>query len=118
MTSPLGKPLALPRIEFAEALSIDVGSTTLPFVKTFGLTGGIGMGKSTAADLLRKRGLPVVDSDIIARQVVEPGQPALAEIQQAFGKEIVAAEGRLRRDALAQRVFADTEARRKLEEIL
>ena len=76
------------------------------------------MGKSTAADLLRKRGLPVVDSDIIARQVVEPGQPALAEIQQAFGKEIVAADGRLRRDALAQRVFADTEARRKLEEIL
>src|SRR5438552_2521679 len=118
MTSPLGKPLALPRIEFAEALSIDVGSTTLPFVKSFGLTGGIGMGKSTAADLLRKRGLPVVDSDVVARQVVESGQPALAEIERLFGKEIVGDDGRLRRDELARRVYADASARRALEDIL
>ena len=87
-------------------------------MKTFGLTGGIGMGKSTAADLLRKRALPVVDSDVIAREVVEPGQPALAEVQQVFGGDIVGADGRLRRDELARRVFADAEARRKLEEIL
>jgi dephospho-CoA kinase len=87
-------------------------------VKTFGLTGGIGMGKSTAAELLRKRGFPVVDSDVIARQVVEPGQPALAEVQQLFGEEIVGADGRLRRDELARRVFTDPEARRKLEGIL
>lgn len=87
-------------------------------MKTFGLTGGIGMGKSTAAELLRNRGVPVVDSDVIARQVVEPGQPALLEIQDAFGEDIVGADGRLRRDELARRVFADTEARRTLEVIL
>src|SRR5436190_1394321 len=87
-------------------------------MKTFGLTGGIGMGKSTTADLLRKRGFPVVDSDVIARQVVEPGQPALAEVQGLFGQEIVGADGRLRRDELARRVFTDAEARRRLEGIL
>src|SRR5438552_2852897 len=87
-------------------------------MKTFGLTGGIGMGKSTAADLLRNRGLPVVDSDVIARQIVEPGQPALAEVQRLFGGEIVGADGRLRRDELARRVFTDPEARRRLEGIL
>src|SRR5262245_24685899 len=76
------------------------------------------MGKSTAADLLRQRGLAVVDSDVIARQVVEPGQPALAEVQRLFGAEIVGADGRLRRDELARRVFADIEARRGLEGIL
>src|SRR5438309_2178858 len=54
------------------------------------------MGKSTAADLLRKRGLLVVDSDVIARQAVEPGQPALAEIRQLFGAEMVGDDGRLR----------------------
>ena len=87
-------------------------------MKTFGLTGGIGMGKSTAADLLRKQGLPVVDSDVIARQIVEPGQPALAEVQRLFGGEIAGADGRLRRDELARRVFTDAEARRRLEGIL
>jgi dephospho-CoA kinase len=87
-------------------------------VKTFGLTGGIGMGKSTAADLLHKGGLPVVDSDVIARQVVEPGQPALAELRQFFGEGIIGADGRLRRDELARRVFADADTRRKLEAIL
>jgi len=87
-------------------------------VKTFGLTGGIGMGKSTAADLLRQRGFPVVDSDVIAREIVEPGQPALAEIRQLFGREILGDDGRLRRDELAKRVFADASARLKLEEIL
>ena len=76
------------------------------------------MGKSTTADLLRRRGLAVIDSDVIARQVVEPGQPALAEIERLFGKEIIGGDGRLRRDELAQRVFTDADARRKLEEIL
>jgi dephospho-CoA kinase len=83
-----------------------------------GLTGGIGMGKSTAADLLRQRGLPVIDTDLIARQLVEPGQPVLAEIQQLFGPEIIGEDGRLRRDELARRVFADAESRRRLEEVL
>lgn len=87
-------------------------------VKTFGLTGGVGMGKSTAAGLLRKRGLSVVDSDVIARQIVEPGQPALADVQRRFGWGIIGDDGRLRRDELARRVFADPEARRDLEAIL
>jgi dephospho-CoA kinase len=87
-------------------------------MKTFGLTGGIGMGKSTAAQLLEQRGIPVVDSDAIARQVVEPGQPALEEIRQAFGETIVGADARLRREELARRVFTDVIARRTLEDIL
>ena len=82
-----------------------------------GLTGGIGMGKSTAADLLQQRGLPVVDTDILARQIVEPGQPALEEIRRSFGQEMVGADGRLRRDELARRVFSDDNSRKQLEAI-
>ncbi len=76
------------------------------------------MGKSACADLLRKRGLPVIDTDELAREVVEPGQPALEEIQRAFGPEVVQANGQLRRDVLARRVFADPAARKTLEGIL
>ena len=87
-------------------------------MKVFGLTGGIGMGKSTSDQLLRERGVAVVDSDLLARQIVEPGQPAVAEIKKVFGEEIVAPDGRLRRDELARRVFADATARKHLEDIL
>jgi len=87
-------------------------------VKVCGLTGGVGMGKSTAAQFLRVRGAQVVDADELARQLVQPGQPALAEIQTEFGKKVVAPEGRLRRDELARIVFADAAARKKLETIL
>ncbi|MGA3285626.1 MAG: dephospho-CoA kinase, partial [Verrucomicrobiota bacterium] len=83
-----------------------------------GLTGGIGMGKSITAQFLRERGAQIVDTDELARQLVEPGQPALNEIQAAFGKNIVAPGGRLRRDELARIVFSDAAARRKLETIL
>jgi dephospho-CoA kinase len=76
------------------------------------------MGKSAAAELLRSRGVPVVDTDDLARQVVEPGQPALAEVEQAFGSEIVGADGRLQRQELARRVFADPAARKRLEDIM
>ena len=76
------------------------------------------MGKSACADLLRARRVPVVDTDELARQVVEPGQPALAEIRRAFGPEIVGPDGCLRRDELARWVFADPSARRRLEAIL
>ena len=76
------------------------------------------MGKSTAAALLAEKGVSVVDTDVLARQVVEPGQPALLEIAQAFGRELIAADGTLRRDALAAIVFADEAKRRQLEEIL
>jgi dephospho-CoA kinase len=87
-------------------------------MKVCGLTGGVGMGKSTAAEFLRARGAQVVDTDELARQLVQPGQPALAEIQAEFGKSIVASDGRLRRDELARIVFADAAARKKLETIL
>jgi len=87
-------------------------------MKVYGLTGSVGMGKSTSDKLLRDRGVAVVDTDIIARQLVEPGQPALAEIQASFGSEIVSPEGRLRRDELGRRVFGDAVARARLEGIL
>jgi dephospho-CoA kinase len=87
-------------------------------MKVLGLTGGIGMGKSTSAELFRALGLPVVDTDDLARQIVEPGQSALAEVVAAFGPLIVGSGGQLRRDELARRVFADPAARRTLEGIL
>jgi len=87
-------------------------------MKVFGLTGGIGMGKSVAARFLEERGVKVVDTDTLARQLVEPGRPALAEIQEVFGQNVVAPDGQLRRDALAQIVFTDPATRRKLESIL
>jgi dephospho-CoA kinase len=87
-------------------------------MKLFGLTGGIGMGKSTAARFLRERGAQVVDTDELAHRLVEPGQAALAEIQAVFGKSIVAPDGQLRRDELAQIVFTDPAARNRLEAIL
>ena len=87
-------------------------------MKVYGLTGGVGMGKSTSEKLLRERGIAVMDTDAIARQIVEPGQPALAEIQALFGPDIVSPDGRLRRDELARRVFSDSAARSRLESIL
>ncbi|MEY2465863.1 MAG: dephospho-CoA kinase [Verrucomicrobiota bacterium] len=86
-------------------------------MKVFGLTGGIGMGKSTAARLLGERGLPVVDTDQLARDIVEPGQPALQEIQNVFGSHVIGADGHLRRGELAKIVFSDVAAREKLENI-
>lgn len=87
-------------------------------MKLFGLTGGIGMGKSTSAALLSARGIPVIDTDVVAREFVEPGQPALAEIAQAFGPAILDETGRLRRGVLGERVFGDAAQLRKLEAIL
>ena len=86
-------------------------------MKVFGLTGGIGMGKSAAEKILRERGVPVIDTDTLARQVVEPGQPAMREMQLAFGNEILTPDGSLNREALAGLVFKDVEARQKLEAI-
>jgi dephospho-CoA kinase len=87
-------------------------------MKVCGLTGGVGMGKSTVAGFFRTRGAQVVDADELARQLVQPGQPALAEIQAEFGPAVIAPDGRLRRDELARIVFADAAARKKLEAIL
>lgn len=87
-------------------------------MQVLGLTGGIGMGKSAAETLLRQRGVAVIDTDTLARQVVEPGQPALEEIRRYFGPEMLSPDGRLRREALARRVFADPQARLQLEALL
>ena len=76
------------------------------------------MGKSTTAQFLRERGAQTVDTDELARQLVQPGEPALSEIQMVFGKNIVAPDGQLCRDELARIVFADAAARKKLEAIL
>jgi dephospho-CoA kinase len=82
-----------------------------------GLTGGIGSGKSTVAGLLRAKGATVVDADEVARAVVEPGEPALAELVERFGDGILSADGRLDRPALAAIAFADEDGRKALGEI-
>jgi dephospho-CoA kinase len=87
-------------------------------MKLFGITGGVGMGKSTSASLLERRGIAVVDTDRIARQLVEPGQAALGEIAAAFGPSILLPTGSLNRKELARRVFADAGQRGILEKIL
>lgn len=87
-------------------------------MKVLGLTGGVGMGKSAAARLLQQRGVPLVDTDDLARDAVEPGQPALKEVKNTFGTEVIDHQGRLKRDVLARLVFADSHARKKLEAIL
>ena len=87
-------------------------------MKVCGLTGGVGMGKSTAAGFLLTSGVRVIDTDDLARELVQPGEPALTEIVVAFGKEILGAEGQLQRAELARRIFASAPARQKLEAIL
>ena len=81
------------------------------------LTGGIGAGKSTVAAMLAARGAVVLDADQVARDVVEPDQPAFAQIVERFGDDVVGADGRLDRAALAQRAFADEQSRKDLESI-
>lgn len=83
-----------------------------------GLTGGIGSGKSAVADAFARRDIHVVDADHAARWVVEPGRPALAQIAEHFGKQVLSADGTLNRPALRQLIFADAGERRWLEALL
>ena len=83
----------------------------------FGLTGGIASGKSTVAARLRARGVPVIDADELARQVVGPGSEGLRDVAIAFGAGALSPDGTLNRPALAAVVFSDAAARRKLEAI-
>lgn len=83
-----------------------------------GLTGGIASGKTTVADLFADLGAAVVDTDVIAREVVQPGQPALEEIRAEFGAAVIAKDGTLDRGSMRQLVFADDQARQRLEAIL
>lgn len=86
-------------------------------LRVFGLTGGTGSGKSSVAALLRERGVPVVDADELAREVVAPGSTGLAEVVAAFGPQLLDAEGNLDRKQLGALVFSDAEARKRLNSI-
>lgn len=83
-----------------------------------GLTGGIASGKSAAAALFAERGVPVVDADVVARQLVAPGEPALEEIRCAFGPSVLDASGNLDRRRLRELIFENDARRRELEAIL
>lgn len=86
-------------------------------MRVYGLSGGIACGKSTVARLLRDAGIPVFDADQAARTVVEPGRPALDAIVAAFGTSVLTPGGELDRAALAEVVFHDEDARKRLEAI-
>lgn len=83
-----------------------------------GLTGGIGSGKSEVSRRLVARGAVLIDADLLAREVVEPGTPGLAAIVEAFGREVLLADGTLDREALGRIVFADPESRKRLNAIV
>jgi len=82
------------------------------------LTGGIASGKSTVADLFAALGVPVIDTDLIAREVVEPGQPALQAVVDAFGPGVLDDQGQLDRRRMRERIFTDPGAKQRLEAIL
>ena len=90
------------------------GSMTL----VVGLTGGIGSGKTQVSDQLANKGITIVDADVVAREVVEPGMPALAAIADHFGSHVLDDQGQLRRDQLRQIIFADESAKAWLEGLL
>jgi dephospho-CoA kinase len=83
-----------------------------------GLTGGIGSGKSTIAALFQKLGVPVIDADDIARQLVQPGMPALNEIVDTFGPDCLTSDGTLDRRRMRERVFSRPDEKKLLESIL
>ena len=83
-----------------------------------GLTGGIASGKTAVANLFAAHRVPVIDTDVIAREVVEPGQPALAAVVDAFGAQVLAEDGRLDRPRFREQIFGDADARQRLEAIL
>ncbi|KGT88353.1 dephospho-CoA kinase [Erwinia typographi] len=85
---------------------------------TVALTGGIGSGKTTIANAFAARGVDIVDADAIARQVVEPGQPALATIQAKFGQEVILSDGHLDRKAMRERIFTSAENKAWLNALL
>ena len=82
-----------------------------------GLTGGIACGKSTISAYLQEKGIPVIDGDVVARQIVEPGTKGLAQIVEVFGAEYLQPDGTLNRALLGSTVFADTDALHKLNAI-
>lgn len=105
-----------------------LGLSTIPRVRDIspedrrmliiGLTGGIASGKTTVSDMFAALGVPVIDTDVLAREVVEPGQPGLQAVVDTFGEQVLDADGRLDRATLRRRVFGDPAERRRLEAIL
>lgn len=93
---------------------MNTGTTTM----RVGLTGGIASGKSTVADMFAELGVPIIDTDVIAREVVAAGEPALNDIRHEFGDKVFDDKGKLQRGALRRIVFADDDARNRLEAIL
>ncbi len=82
------------------------------------VTGGIGSGKSTVAELFKEKGIPIIDTDQISRELVQPGSPLLQQIISEFGQEYLDAKGHLKRKDLGRLIFANTSARDKLENLL
>ncbi len=85
---------------------------------TVALTGGIGCGKSTICELFNAQGVPIIDTDQIAHQLVMPGMPALEQITSAFGNDMLTEDGQLDRQKLASQIFSDAEQKKQLESIL
>lgn len=83
-----------------------------------GLTGGIGSGKTRVADLFQEWGASVIDTDVIAHQLTQPGGLAMPAIRETFGEQVVAADGAMDRAAMRERVFGDPDSRRALEAIV
>lgn len=83
-----------------------------------GLTGGIASGKTTVSDRFHYLGVDVIDADVVARQVVEPGQPALVKLRELFGGDILNGDGTLNRQAMREKMFADADLRQATEQVL
>ncbi|MEG0079578.1 dephospho-CoA kinase [Enterococcus sp.] len=83
-----------------------------------GITGGIASGKSTVVNVFKAKGFPIVDGDIVARKIVEPGKPALLAIKEAFGPEVITPTGELNRKKLGDIVFEDSAKRQQLNRIM
>ena len=86
--------------------------------KVLGLTGGIASGKSTVSNYFKKQNIPVVDADIVAREVMRAGQPVVAKVQEAFGAEVILENGEIDRERLGKIVFGNEEKRRLLDRIV
>lgn len=97
-------------------MTIDTDNDSRPL--RIGLTGGIASGKSVVADMFAELGAVIIDTDVISREVVMPGQPALDEIRESFGPEVIAADGTLDRPAVRRLIFDDEPLRKELEAIL
>ena len=87
-------------------------------MRVIGLTGGIGTGKSTVSKYLASRGFEIIDADLIARQIVQPGSPLLDEIGRVFGAQFILPDGSLDRKALGAYVFQDSHRKKQLDDIM